>query len=394
MPTSPYAHLYTIVEYLSATRPSSLLDVGLGNGKLGFLARDLLDVMLGERYRKADWQVKIDGIEIFPDYIQEHQKAIYDKIHVGDAFDIIDTLGTYDMIMLGDVLEHFEKQKAWQFFNKCVAHVKEYLIICIPLSKNWIQPAIYGNPHEKHRSFWQAEDFKPFVCSQQFFEYSPGSYGAFLVKKLDYLKYKVDELNWVGAKPICHVNSDLRKKYKLDQESISLIDLSNFDRYVANPEHRKYFFDVNFKEHYRILAYLSTQFSNSIIFDIGTNLGYSALALSYNKTNRVVSYDLVDCRQLNHADELVNIEYCIGDVLKDQRLMSSPLIMLDTDHDGLFENEVYECLKRKSYRGLMFLDDIHLNRPMRGFWESITEVKEDITDLGHWSGSGIVEFSF
>ena len=156
MPTSPYTHLTTIVEFLIATRPTSLLDIGLGNGKLGFIARDLLDVMLGERgkFKKKDWKTKIDGIEIFADYIQDHQKAIYDEIFIGNAFDVIDTLRTYDMIVLGDVLEHFEKNQARQFFGKCIAHSNKHLIVCIPLGEKWTQSAIYGNPYERHLSFW------------------------------------------------------------------------------------------------------------------------------------------------------------------------------------------------------------------------------------------------
>ena len=99
MPTSPYSHIIQLINYLATTRPSSILDVGLGNGKLGFIARDFLDVMIGERYRKEDWEVKIDGIEVFADYIQGHQREIYDDIYIGNAFDIIDTLGSYDMII-------------------------------------------------------------------------------------------------------------------------------------------------------------------------------------------------------------------------------------------------------------------------------------------------------
>ena len=79
MPTSPYAHIYITVQFLSSVKPSSVLDVGVGNGKMGFIARDLLDVMCGERgkYKKQDWKTRIDGIEIFPEYIQDHQRAIY-----------------------------------------------------------------------------------------------------------------------------------------------------------------------------------------------------------------------------------------------------------------------------------------------------------------------------
>jgi hypothetical protein len=138
---------------------------------------------------------------------------------------------------------------------------------------------------------------------------------------------------------------------------------------------------------------LSSLFVGVDIFDIGTNLGYSALALSYDGRNRIISYDIVESKELNFADDLKNIEYRIGDVLKDKRLLASPLIMLDTYHDGVFENEFYKFLKQNRYQGLLFLDDIHLNEPMIEFWNVITEAKEDITDLGHWSGSGIVDFS-
>jgi hypothetical protein len=67
--------------------------------------------------------------------------------------------------------------------------------------------------------------------------------------------------------------------------------------------------------------------------------------------------------------------------------------MLDTYHDGKFEHEFYTFLKANRYKGLLFLDDIHLNEPMKAFWEHIEEPKEDVTDLGYWSGSGLVVFA-
>ena len=161
---------------------------------------------------------------------------------------------------------------------------------------------------------------------------------------------------------------------------------------MADHGHLRYFLDTEFKEHYRLIAHLSTRFDRSIIFDIGTNKGYSALALSYHPSNVVVSYDIVECKELRFPEQLDRLEYCIGDVLKDPRLLSSPLIMLDTNHDGAFENEFYAFLKKNNYRGWLFLDDIHLNAAMIRFWHGITEPKVDLTDLGHFSGSGLVAF--
>jgi hypothetical protein len=197
MPTSPYAHIQTFVDYLLETRPTSILDIGLGNGKLGFVARDLLDVMLGERYRREQWQVRIDGIEVFPDYIQNHQRDIYDHIHIGDAFETIAQLGNYEMIFVGDVLEHFEKPKAWEFLDRCITHTDKHLILNLPLGPEWEQPAIYENPFEQHRSVWSWPELEPFTWKYKFFDIFPGRYSCLLIRKDDYIDYKISRLKAV-----------------------------------------------------------------------------------------------------------------------------------------------------------------------------------------------------
>ncbi len=391
MPTSPYGHIETFVGFLMGERPHSILDIGMGNGKLGFIARDCLDVMLNESYAKARWQVRIDGIEVFADYVQDHQRAIYDTIVIGDALEAIETLGSYDMIILGDVLEHFEKERAQELLDKCAAHATGSLVLFVPLGKTWRQPAIYGNEHETHRSFWFFNELSHFSSKRAIFDYTAGPYGAFLAKKEDYVSSRIEGFLAADRAKENGVET-LRKRFGLCREAVERIDLRPLARHVADQEHLKYFLDTRFVEHYRLIACLSTNFQNSRLFDIGTNRGYSALALSYNPANTVVSYDIVDCQQLHAADQLKRIEYRIGNVLSDPRLLTSPLIMLDTDHDGVFERQVYEYLRKSRYRGLLFLDDIHLNSAMIRFWNDICEPKEDLTDLGHFSGSGLVEF--
>ncbi|MBI3793446.1 MAG: hypothetical protein HY280_01795 [Nitrospinae bacterium] len=194
MPTSTYSHIPAVVNYLAHTRPDSILDVGLGNGKMGFIARDFLDVMLGERFKKEDWKIKIDGLEVFPEYVQAHQRALYDEIFIGDAFDTIDNVGVYDMIIVGDVLEHFEKEKAWRFLDKCGAHSSKWIMLNIPLGEKWTQGAIYGNPHEEHLSFWRFEDFAPFTADHAVFSFpNIGEYGALLIRKDDYVHFRIRE---------------------------------------------------------------------------------------------------------------------------------------------------------------------------------------------------------
>lgn len=199
MPTSPYCHIPTFVNYLIDTRPKSILDIGLGNGKLGYIARDLLDVMLGERYRQEDRQVRIDGIEVFEDYIQSLHREIYDKIYIGDAYEVLNTVGKYEMIFIGDVLEHFEKEKGWEVLDRCIQHTTDHMIINIPLGEEWEQSEIYNNPYEKHRSVWRWKDFEPFAYFYKIFNIHPGEYATLLIRKDDYIRYKINQLNHIQS---------------------------------------------------------------------------------------------------------------------------------------------------------------------------------------------------
>jgi hypothetical protein len=89
-----------------------------------------------------------------------------------------------------------------------------------------------------------------------------------------------------------------------------------------------------------------------------------------------------------------NIEFKLENILENNNelILSAPFIMLDTDHEGPFEDAFYAHLKKINYKGLLFLDDINLNDPMKIFWAGITEEKYELTSKAHWSGTGIVIF--
>lgn len=156
-------------------------------------------------------------------------------------------------------------------------------------------------------------------------------------------------------------------------------------------QHDPYYFHMESgKEHYRLLMYVSTLYNKEVIFDVGTNKCMSALALSYNKLNKVKTFDIV--RLLPENPSVENIEYILGDSTKDSDLDKCPIIFLDVDHDGLYEDIFYNHLKSVNWKGILILDDIHLNNPMKNFWNRIEEKKYDITNIGHWSGTGLVIF--
>ena len=176
-------------------------------------------------------------------------------------------------------------------------------------------------------------------------------------------------------------------------DTIFDINLDKLGTLVNEVEFRNYFLDSPGKEHYKLLAYISQQYDNSLLLDIGSYKGCSALALSYNKSNIIKSFDIVN--SVNLAEIPDTIEFLLGDITDDQyvdMILSSPFIMLDTAHDGSFERKLHSHLQNINWKGLLLLDDIYLNNEMKEYWQSITEDKYDVSKYGHWSGTGLVYF--
>jgi predicted O-methyltransferase YrrM len=181
----------------------------------------------------------------------------------------------------------------------------------------------------------------------------------------------------------------LTKIFELTNEQLNSLDTAYIKDYDVGHD-PSYFHLPGGREHYRLLMYFSSLYDNKTLFDVGTNRGVSAIALSHNKNNKVKTYDVT--KVLEKYPSIDNVEFIVGDSLNDKDLLSSPFIFLDVNHDGEYENKFYEFLVENEWKGILLLDDIHLNTPMKSFWERIVERKFDLTDKGHWSGTGLVIF--
>lgn len=139
-------------------RPSSILDVGVGMGKFGLLMREYLEGWGHHRYCKDRWQVRIDGCEIFPQYIQPWHRELYDEIIVGDIRQQRFTK-PYDLILIVDVIEHFPKPEGMALIRGLPY---KNLIISTPNFKTRGIGRNKENPHQDHLSVWTAADFRTF----------------------------------------------------------------------------------------------------------------------------------------------------------------------------------------------------------------------------------------
>src|SRR5260221_2074296 len=165
MPSSRPNTIPTIIHLVRQIRPRSILDVGVGFGKWGHLFREYTDIIEAEhdpkRYQREHWQVKIDGIEGHAAYLTEMHRYLYRQIHIGNACDIIKTLPAYDLILLGDVIEHLEKEIGMQFLRDACGTCSKAVIVSTPRYET-AQTGLCGNELERHRSVWSASDFRKF----------------------------------------------------------------------------------------------------------------------------------------------------------------------------------------------------------------------------------------
>jgi hypothetical protein len=178
----------------------------------------------------------------------------------------------------------------------------------------------------------------------------------------------------------------------ISNDVLDVVDMNLF-QIIENEDYQNYYTDRSSKEHYRLLTHISNSFNDETFIDVGTLKGCSALALSTNEKNKVYSFNLSSQLELNSLPE--NVEFIIDNVLNgkyDNILLSSKFILLDTFHDGSFEQEFLNYLKSIGYSGYLLLDDIHLNIEMEKFWGSISRKKDDLTHIGHSTGTGVVYF--
>ncbi len=189
----------------------------------------------------------------------------------------------------------------------------------------------------------------------------------------------------------------------LDNFILKNSEFFDFDTNSEKSDYFTYYNNLSGTNEYRLYSYLSTLFNNITILDIGTGYGTSAIALSHNETNQVISYNIVD--QIGNDSKLKtkkNIIFKIKNVLEDlneEFIKNVKIVMIDIDHFGEEEKKIINKLEELNYSGIILLDDIHHpwekeSKCMKQLWDYIKYTKYDITKYGHSTGTGIFLMNF
>lgn len=192
-----------------------------------------------------------------------------------------------------------------------------------------------------------------------------------------------------------------REKLTISRSAVLGFDRSHLNSVASYPGNNELYYFVEKQDPsttapYDLYSYLSHKFDNSVILDIGTRFGSSAIAFASNPTNKVITFDVVVWPSFEGVKK-ENINLRIGDFMQDDTINYDEvsIIMIDVDpHDGLQEPPMLDFLRAKQWKGILLLDDIRqeLWPAIYNMWISIPEEKFDVTDIGHFSGTGLVNF--
>lgn len=199
-------------------------------------------------------------------------------------------------------------------------------------------------------------------------------------------------------------------------DAVKQFTFINYEKFMMGPAG---------SEHYKLLNYLTNTYGNDCrhVVDIGTRYVASSLALGASQHgNKIWTFDLPQSTERTTAfrgkteaewQEQVkaagvdvtfhNLDLIAVPEEDFRRYMSTWLILLDTAHlpDTVpFEREFFQRLRKVGFKGLLLLDDIHLNNEMKVWWKELQDGASsggyrtyDVTKVGHHSGTGLVDFS-
>jgi predicted O-methyltransferase YrrM len=162
-------------------------------------------------------------------------------------------------------------------------------------------------------------------------------------------------------------------------------------------------------EHYRLLAGLVDVLRPKVIVEIGTYTGLSALAMRERMPagSKLVTFDILPWDRIPHshlmASDLADgrLQQVIADLADPVVFRShlpllgqAELIFVDGPKNVTFEEAFLNSLAACDLpqEPLIVFDDIRLWNMLR-IWRGISRPKLDLTSFGHWSGTGLVDWT-
>lgn len=133
----------------------SMLDVGCGKGKWGFLAR------VNAQFLVKNAPKEIVGCDIFLPYLREcnNLAKVYDRLVLCDARFLPFRRKVFDIVLLAEVLEHLSKEDGEKALIESERVAEKRIIVTTP-QYPLSQTVLNGNVYQTHISRYTAKELK------------------------------------------------------------------------------------------------------------------------------------------------------------------------------------------------------------------------------------------
>lgn len=145
---------------LKSKNKLEILDLGIGCGNFGKLIKD------------SRINASIIGVEVWENY-KNKKWEYYDKIVISEIISFLKkNKKKFDVVLLVDVLEHFNKRDGEIVLSEIKKITKRLSIISTPITK-FSQDSYKNNLFEKHRYFWNERKLEDFGFKMIFSRWIP-----------------------------------------------------------------------------------------------------------------------------------------------------------------------------------------------------------------------------
>lgn len=142
-------------------RGNTVLDVGCGFGKWGFLAKQYFwCTQNGSMVQEP----LVAGIDLHYANVQRlNQQQIYDIVIHGSATHLPFQDKSFDTVLAFELLEHLTEADGYQALREFERVARQCILLSTPNKKclrDGLECVTGFNPHEAHLSWWQIKDFQ------------------------------------------------------------------------------------------------------------------------------------------------------------------------------------------------------------------------------------------
>lgn len=163
MMTSFPENIPAILRAIAEVRPRSILDVGVGFGKFGLMAKELMAAMDAENGDMKPVPIQVnccEGARYFQ-RIPWHLSLYDNHYHIPAETLPPDIYARHDLILAIDVIEHMERE-TWAEFMRRVKGLRDVpLLISTPKTVTFYKEHYYGLDCPRHVTQFVAGDFSP-----------------------------------------------------------------------------------------------------------------------------------------------------------------------------------------------------------------------------------------